>query len=193
MTLTVRSKSTFDPEPSAPCHPDGTIGLIRRVQAGDVEAFEPLYREHVDRIYALCLRMSQDPVEARELTQDVFVRCWERIGSFRGDSRFATWLHRLAVNVVLEHGRTRSRREARVEPTDDTTILGSAKIEGRHEIRMDLEQAVRRLPPKARAVFVLHDIEGYRHREIAQLTGSAPGTSRAQLHRARQLLMEALS
>ncbi len=128
-----------------------------------------------------------------ELTQDVFVRCWERIGTFRGDSRFGTWLHRVAVNVVLEHTRSRNRREARVEPTGDPEILGGAARERSDEVRMDLERAVRQLPPKARAVFILHDIEGYRHREIADMTGSAPGTMRAQLHRARRLLMEALS
>lgn len=193
MTLPVRSLSTPGPEPPAPNQPDDIMELVRRVQAGSVDAFEPLYREHVDRVYALCLRMSHDSAEAGELTQDVFVRCWERIGTFRGDSRFGTWLHRVAVNVVLEQRRSRSRREARVEPTGDLDILGSAATERSDDVRMDLERAVRELPPKARAVFILHDIEGYRHREIAQMTGSAPGTMRAQLHRARRLLMEALS
>ena len=193
MTLPVRSLSTPGPEPPAPNQPDDIMELVRRVQAGNVEAFEPLYREHVDRVYALCLRMSRDSAEASELTQDVFVRCWERIGTFRGDSRFGTWLHRVAVNVVLEQRRSRSRREARVEPSGDLDILGGAATERSDDVRMDLERAVRELPPKARAVFILHDIEGYRHREIAQMTGAAPGTMRAQLHRARRLLMEALS
>jgi len=169
------------------------MSLVRRVQAGDVEAFEPLYREHVDRVYALCLRMSRDSAQASELTQDVFVRCWERIGTFRGDSRFGTWLHRVAVNVVLEHTRSQDRRLARVEPTADPEILSGGAMERSDDERMDLERAVRKLPPKARAVFILHDIQGYRHREIADMTGLAPGTSRAQLHRARRLLMEALS
>lgn len=193
MTSPVRSTSTFDQGPPAPDAPDGIMGLVRRVQAGDVDAFEPLYRQHVDRVYALCLRMSRDPVEAGELTQDVFVRCWERIESFRGESRFGTWLHRVAVNVVLEHGRSRDRRESRVVPAEEPALLESGGIVGSHETRMDLDDAIRRLPPKARTVFILHDIEGFRHREIAQLTGSAPGTMRAQLHRARRLLMEALS
>jgi len=177
MTLPLRSLSTSGSEPPTPDSPDDVMGLVTRVQAGDVDAFEPLYRAHVDRIYAL----------------DVFVRCWERIGSFRGDSRFGTWLHRVAVNVVLEHTRTRNRREARVEPTDDPDLLGGSTMERSDDTRMDLEQAVGQLPPKARTVFILHDIEGYRHREIAEMTGSAPGTLRAQLHRARRLLMEALS
>ena len=193
MTLPVRSLSTSGSEAPAPDSPDDVMGLVTRVQAGDVDAFEPLYRAHVDRIYALCLRMAGDPTTAQELTQDVFVRCWERIGSFRGDSRFGTWLHRVAVNVVLEHTRTRNRREARVEPTDDLDLLGGSTMERSDDTRMDLEQAVGQLPPKARTVFILHDIEGYRHREIAEMTGSAPGTLRAQLHRARRLLMEALS
>ena len=191
--MPVRSLSTPGPEPPAPDPPDDIMELVRRVQAGDVEAFEPLYRSHVDRVYALCLRMSDSSTEAAELTQDVFVRCWERLGSFRGHSRFGTWLHRVAVNVVLEHIRTRNRREARVEPTDDPEMLGGGATERSDDTRMDLERAVRELPPKARAVFILHDIEGYRHREIAEMTGSAPGTLRAQLHRARRLLMEALS
>lgn len=193
MTLPVPTLSTPGPEPPAPEPPSDVMELVRRVQAGDVGAFEPLYREHVDRVYALCLRMSHDSAEAGELTQDVFVRCWQRIGTFHGDSRFSTWLHRVAVNVVLEHARSRNRREARVEPTGDPEILGSAATERSDDVRMDIERAIGELPPKARAVFILHDIEGYRHREIAQMTGSAPGTMRAQLHRARRLLMEALS
>jgi RNA polymerase sigma-70 factor (ECF subfamily) len=167
------------------------MDLVRRVQAGDAEAFELLYREHVDRVYALCLRMTGDPVTAIERTQDVFVRCWERIGSFRGDSRLGTWLHRVAVNVVVEAGRSTSRRQARMELVDDLSEHDRGTMP-HHDTRMDLEEAIQRLPPKAREVFVLHDIEGYRHREIAELTGAAPGTLRAQLHRARKLLMEAL-
>ena len=193
MTLPVHSLSPPGWEPPAPDPPDDIVGLVNRVQAGDVDAFEPLYRSHVDRVYALCLRMSRDPAEARELTQDAFVRCWERIGSFRGDSRFGTWLHRVAVNVVLEHTRSRNRREARVEPTGDPELLGGGATEPSDDARMDLERAVRELPPKARAVFILHDMDGYRHREIADMTGLAPGTLRAQLHRARRMLMEAIS
>ena len=199
MTLPVPLDTTPDPaqasgpEP-APLGPQADIlGLVRRVQAGDVSAFEPLYRSQVDRVYALCLRMSGDAGQASELTQDVFVRCWERLATFRGDSQFGTWLHRVAVNVVLEHGRGRKRREARVKPNSDEVPTSAAVNLPQHDARMDLEQAIGALPPKAREVFVLHDIEGYRHREIAQLTGLAPGTLRAQLHRARRLLMEALS
>jgi RNA polymerase sigma-70 factor (ECF subfamily) len=193
MTLSVRNS----PPPEAGAHPPGnseaTRILVGRIQHGEVDAFESLYRTHVDRIFALCLRMSGDPERATELTQDVFVRCWERIGSFRGDSLFGTWLHRVAVNVVLEHSRSAQRRDQRFETGNDTETLPGVATDPRHDERMDLEQAIRGLPPKARQVFVLHDIEGYRHREIAELTGSAQGTLRAQLHRARKLLMEALS
>ena len=176
-----------------PESPDSIGVLVRRVQHGEVDAFEPLYRAHVDRVYALCLRMSGDPDQAAELTQDVFIRCWERVGTFRGDSRFGTWLHRVAVNVVLERVRTTQRQNRRFEVRDDSDTLPGASVDPHHDERMDLERAIRALPPKARQVFVLHDIEGYRHREISQLTGSAQGTLRAQLHRARKLLMEALS
>lgn len=158
-----------------------------------MDAFEPLYRAHVGRVFALCLRMTADQDRATELTQDVFIRCWERVGTFRGDSQFGTWLHRVAVNVVLERARSSRRQADRFEARDDTDTLPGAAVAPRHDERMDLERAILALPAKARQVFVLHDIEGYRHREIAQLTGSAQGTLRAQLHRARKLLMEALS
>ena len=140
---------------------------MRRAQAGDDSAFEQLYREHVGRVYALCLRMSADAVAARELTQDVFVRAWERLDSFRGESAFASWLHRLAVPPA-------------------------ATRDGSPVLRLDLEAAVAALPPGARRVLVLHDIEGYEHAEIGKLLGIAEGTSKAHLFRARRLLREVL-
>ena len=183
------------PEPrlgSAPHHGDERA-LVAQVQSGDLDAFEPLYRRHVDRVYALCLRMAGHTERARELTQDVFVRCWERIGSFRGESAFGTWLHRVAVNLVLEQQRSERRREARVEVRADLAELSGGAVIDTAGHRLDLEAAIRALPPKARQVFVLHDIEGYTHTEIAALTGSAPGTMRAHLHRARKQLMEILT
>ncbi len=166
--------------------------LVRRAQAGDAHAFEELYRRSAGRVYALCLRLTGDAVRAEELTQDVFVRCWERLRSFRGDSAFASWLHRLAVNVVLMAARSERRRERRVTPAGDP-----AELEGSGHVtdpgtRLDLEAAIRRLPPGAREVFVLHDVEGYGHAEIADVAGIATGTSKAQLHRARRLLREML-
>lgn len=155
-------------------------------------AFEALYRQYSGRTYALCLRMCGNPSRAEELAQDAFVRAWEKLKSFRGDSRFGTWLHRLTVNVVLTEARSRGRREARVVPVEDPGALPVAAADPTPGLHVDLEEAVAALPEGARAVFVLHDIEGYRHQDIAEMTGSAVGTCKAQLFRARRLLREKL-
>ena len=132
-------------------------------------------------------------MRAEELTQDVFVHLWEKLPTFRGESAFSSWLHRLAVNVVLTGRRVDFRRELRVVTTEDpAAIPGAAAREAPAGLAMDLERAISALPPGARAVFVLHDIEGYEHQEIAELTGIAEGTSKAHLFRARRLLREAL-
>jgi RNA polymerase sigma-70 factor (ECF subfamily) len=165
---------------------------VRLAQAGDQDAFEQIYREHAGRVYALCLRLSGDSGRAQDLTQDVFVRVWEKLPTFRGESAFSTWLHRLAVNVVLSGRRAEFRRERVVMPTEDLEMTGASSRNAPAGLAMDLEQAIGALPPGARAVFVLHDIEGYQHQEIADLTGIAPGTSKAHLFRARRLLREAL-
>ncbi len=164
---------------------------LARAQQGDPDAFHLLYREHVGRVYALCLRMAGNVAEAEEFTQDVFVRAWGQLATFRGDSAFSTWLHRLAVNEVLQARRSRTRREARVQPTDTE---GMARHAGPvpPEPTPELERAIAGLPDGAREVFVLYEIEGYQHLEIAAMTGIAEGTSKAQLHRARRLLRERL-
>lgn len=162
------------------------------MQGGDRRAFEQLYRLHVGRVYALCLRIAADSGRAEELTQDVFVRVWEMIGSFRGESAFSSWLHRVTVNVVLVDIRSNRRRSARVFVTDDLTAYDTTETESPPGAALDLESAIASLPPQARTTFVLHDIEGYRHEEIAELMGLATGTSKAQLHRARKLLKEVL-
>jgi RNA polymerase sigma-70 factor (ECF subfamily) len=167
--------------------------LVRRAQAGDVSAFEHLYRENVNRVYALCYRMSGSAELAQELTQDVFVRAWQKLGSFRGDSALSSWLHPLAMNVAFSERRSRRRREARVMATDDLTTFEKPAPPQSPGVGMDLERALAGLPPGARQVFVLHDVEGYRHEEIAEMTGIAAGTSKAQLHRARRLMREALA
>lgn len=160
--------------------------------AGDSRAFERLYRAHVDRIYALCVRMTGDRVVAEELTQDVFVRAWEKLRLFRGDSAIGTWLHRLAVNVILS-SRATTRRIGMRETTDDADAIAISPAPGRADGGLiDVESAVRGLPPGARQIFVLHDVEGYRHEEIGELLGITAGGSKAQLHRARHLLREAL-
>ena len=163
-----------------------------RAQRGDLDAFEELYRAHVGRILALCLRLSGDRGRAEELTQDVFVQAWRTLASFRGESAFTSWLHRLAVNAFLLDVRKTRRREARVVAVEAPDALQRAGRAGDPEARIDLERAIAALPRGARTALVLHEIEGYRHEEIARLTGVAVGTVRAQLHRARQLLMKRL-
>ena len=165
---------------------------VKEAQEGNLAAYEELYRNNVGRVFGLCMRMAGDPSLAEELTQDVFVRAWQKIGSFRGDSAFSTWLYPLAVNVALSERRARRRRTSRITATDDLTPFDKGGPRERPERGLDLQKAMQVLPDGARAVFVLHDVEGYKHREIAELTGVATGTSKAQLHRARKLLREAL-
>jgi RNA polymerase sigma-70 factor (ECF subfamily) len=177
-----------------PSHDDAPVDdVVRRAQRGDVDAFETLYRTHLPRVYALCRRMTGDTREATELVQDVFVRAWERLASYRGQSALATWLHRLAANTVLEHLRGSKREDARFDDAD-VDLLGEAfgAAEARADARIDLDAALARLPHGARIAFVLHDIEGYSHDEVAELTGTAPGTARAQAWRARQALLQLL-
>ena len=165
---------------------------VRAAQNGDLVAFEELYRDNVGRVHAVCVRMAGDAALAEELTQDVFVRAWQKISSFRGDSAFSTWLHPLTINVALSERRSRRRRLARVMPTDDLTPFERPQRPAGPEAGLDLERALDVLPDGARAVFVLHDVEVYKHQEIGELIGVATGTSKAQLHRARRLLREAL-
>jgi RNA polymerase sigma-70 factor (ECF subfamily) len=160
---------------------------------GDRQAFERLYRTHSTRVFSLCARMSGSRMRGEELTQDVFVRTWEKLPQFRGDSAFSTWLHRLAVNVVLNARKSEGKRASRTDQGDvdderwDEVARAPMYIE-----RMDLAQAISKLPAGARKVFVLHDVEGYKHEEIAEMMGITSGGSKAQLHRARLLLREAL-
>jgi RNA polymerase sigma-70 factor (ECF subfamily) len=167
--------------------------LISRAQNGDVDAFELIYNEHSGRVYALCLRlMGGEQTAATELMQDVFVRAWKNLGKFRGESAFSSWLHRLAVNAMLENARSDKRRVARVLPMEDTSQIGASAPGDSPELRIDLERAIARLPEGARTAFVLHDIEGFQHQEIAAQLGIAVGTVKAQLHRAHKLLIQAL-
>jgi len=166
--------------------------LIDRARRGDADAFEELYHANAARIYALCLRMTGDAATATELTQDVFVRAWSKLGSFRGESQFSTWLRRLAVNLVLNELTSLKRRNARIEVTDDLSRFDRGRSMST-DVRMDLEKAVAALPAGARTVFVLHDVEGYRHEDIARMHGVAVGTVKAQLHRARKLLQKLLN
>lgn len=172
---------------------ESSQALISRAQNGDIDAFELLYNEHSGRVYALCLRlMAGDQPAATELMQDVFVRAWKSLGKFRGESAFSSWLHRLAVNAMLENARSEKRRVARVLPMEDTSQIGAFSPGDSPDLRIDLEGAIARLPEGARVAFVLHDIEGFQHQEIAAQLGIAVGTVKAQLHRAHKLLIQAL-
>jgi RNA polymerase sigma-70 factor (ECF subfamily) len=160
--------------------------------SGDRRAFERLYRTHVDRVFSVCARMSGDQANAEELTQDVFVRAWDKLKQFRGEAAFGTWLHRLAVNLVLNERKAARRRENRFESVEDLDEVGGSGGKGSEGIAVDLEAAIAMLPPGARKVFVLHDVEGYTHEEIARMMGITSGGTKAQLHRARLLLRDAL-
>ncbi len=177
--------------------------LARLAAGGDSRAFERLYRLNVDRIYGLCLRLCHgDSSRAEQATQDAFVRAWEKLASFRGESRFSTWMHRLTVNVVLGEHRL-LRRWVTFEDEVQAGIDGQDGVDGLDPVeplrqedlgsRIDLERALAKLPKGARTVLMLHDVEGYQHDEISELTGIAVGTSKAQLHRARRLLQAMLS
>jgi RNA polymerase sigma-70 factor (ECF subfamily) len=166
--------------------------IVQRAQSGDVDAFEAVYRAHSPAIHALCRRMCGDDVEARDLVQDVFVRAWERLPSFRGQSTLATWLHRLAVNVVLEAWRASKREALRMIDDPEGLAFGATGRDTNADAAMDVAAALTRLPRGSRTVFVLHDIEGYSHDEIASMTGIAAGTSRTQLFRARRALAKLL-
>lgn len=155
------------------------------------QAFEDLYREHSGRVYAIARRMMADDARAQDVTQEVFIRLWKKIDSFRGESEFSTWFRRLTINVCLNALSSDKSREKHIFATDDLSLFDRGKSI-RPEARIDLDRAVATLPTGARAVFVLHDVEGYKHHEIAEMTGVAVGTVKAQLHRARKLLQQAL-
>jgi RNA polymerase sigma-70 factor (ECF subfamily) len=166
--------------------------LVRRAQRGDKAAFEEIYRKNIGRVYAVCVRICADGGRAEELTQDVFVLAWQKLRTFRGESAFFSWLHRLTVNAVLMEQRSRKRRADKEVVTDELENLeqpNSALEPGR---KLLLEKVISQLPPQARTIFVLHDVEGYRHNEIAGMLKLAVGTCKAQLFRARKLLKEVL-
>ena len=176
----------------------GVAADVALAAAGDRRAFERVYRAHVDRVFSICARMTADRAMAEELTQDTFVRAWEKLNLFRGESSFGTWLHRLAVNVVLNARKAEGRNRHRVpvstdEREDEAGIEAPSPVVFAPGEWMDVEDAISRLPAGARRVFVLHDVEGYRHEEIGEMLGITAGGSKAQLHRARMLLREALN
>ena len=163
---------------------------IREAQRSDAQAFEALYRLHVDKVYGLCLRMTGNVSEAEDCTQEAFIQAWNKMDKFRGDSAFATWLHRIAVNAVLGRIRKSKRERDRIQAVADVQPARVSTGDG-GELQ-DLAEAVDRLPERARHVFVLNAVYGYSHDEAAGMLGIAAGTSKAQLHRARRLLMQQL-
>ena len=172
------------------------LELIRAAAAGDAAAFEQLYRQHYRRVYSLCLRMLGSQTQAEDLTQEVFLQVFRKLGSFRGDSQFTTWLHRLTVNQVLMHFRKRGVKLEHTSEEGDFTNVVDTPLQSTRRIsmvdRLALEKAIAELPPGYRTVFALHDIEGYEHEEIAEMLGVSIGTSKSQLHKARMRLRELL-
>ncbi|HET8898271.1 MAG TPA: sigma-70 family RNA polymerase sigma factor [Rhodanobacteraceae bacterium] len=175
---------------SAP--PESDHDLVRAAARGDLAAFEALYRRHVGRVHGVLLRLAgYDHARAEDWTQDAFVRAWHKLGEFRHQSQFGTWLHRLAVNTALMA--LRARRAEPVDFVHDDSLPEAASEPFCAAEREELEHAIAALPARARAVLVLHDIEGWQHQEIGRELDMAVGTSKAQLHRARKLLRQTLA
>lgn len=186
-------------EQSAPSKPEDQSQVIARAQAGDEQAFAALFEQHKRRVYSLCLRMTGDTAEAEDLTQEAFLQLFRKIASFRGESAFSTWLHRLVVNVVLMRLRKKGIQKVSLDEVDnsqeepvkreygedDRRLLGSID-------RITLNDAIEELPPGYKAIFVLHDVEGYEHNEIAEIMNCSVGNSKSQLHKARLKLREVL-
>ena len=166
--------------------------LARRAAGGEMPAFEQLYERHHRRVYSLCLRMTQNVSEAEDLAQEVFIQLFRKIGSFRGESAFSTWLHRLTVNQVLMHFR---KRQVKTEQTTEDgevpvqVVVGTGNPQQMPVVdRIALDKAIAQLAPGYRTVFVLHDVEGHEHEEIARMLKCSIGTSKSQLHKARMKL-----
>jgi len=166
--------------------------LAQKAAGGDMEAFEALYERHNRRVYSLCLRMTQNASEAEDLAQEVFIQLFRKIGSFRGESAFTTWLHRMTVNQVLMHFRKRSVKLEQTTEEGETPVQVVQGTENPNNMpvvdRIALDKAIEQLPPGYRTVFTLHDIEGHEHEEIARMLGCSVGTSKSQLHKARMKL-----
>lgn len=174
--------------------------IVRLAQSGDATAFKNLYQTHCRRVYALCLRMIGNPAEAEDLTQEAFLQLYRKIQSFRGDSSFSTWLHRVTVNIVLMKFRKKKHEEVSLEEyTDCDEESPSPRQFGEADLRLTgsvdrihLQRAIDQLPPGFKSIFILHDIQGYKHQEIGEILGCSAGNSKSQLHKARMRLRELL-
>lgn len=168
--------------------------LISLAKNGDNSAFKKLFDNNISKIFAFCLRISADEKLAEELTQDVFVKAWEKLKTFQGASKFSTWLHSIAINEFLMHKRKKANLLQRFVNMDNSVQNEiDSKISYHYDTNIDLEKAISSLPKQARLIFILHDIEKYQHNEISKIMNIKIGTSKAQLHRARKILREALS
>jgi RNA polymerase sigma-70 factor (ECF subfamily) len=190
------SASGVASKPKADHTGSNDYALTRRAARGDADAFEELYRLHHRRVYTLCLRMTQNEAEAEDITQDIFIVLLHKAGDYRAEASFTTWLHRMTVNQVLMHFRKKkAKREEQAEDDQNETVT-PRRMAGTRAAqlidRITLEDALARLPPGYRAAFVLHDVEGYEHEEVARLLGCAVGTSKSQLHKARTKLRKLL-
>ncbi len=190
-TKSAESKLNLKPDAQA-----SDYALAQAAAGGEMAAFERIYQRHHRRVYSLCLRMTQNPPEAEDLTQEVFIQLFRKIGSFRGESAFTTWLHRLTVNQVLMHFRKRSVKDEKTTEEGDTPeqIVPGTEHYDRMPVvdRIALDKAIAQLPRGYRTIFVLHDVEGYEHEEIATMLGLSIGTSKSQLHKARRKLRDLL-
>ncbi len=171
--------------------PGSDEALVERARQADARAFETLYRSHVDRVYGLCLRMTGNVAEAEDCTQEAFIQAWSKLDKFRGDSTFATWMHRVAVNAVLGRMRKSRREHDRIQAVSELTTAPETIGDGAN--MQDIEGALANLPSGARHVFVLHAVYGFSHDETGDMLGIAAGTSKAQLHRAKRLMMQQLN
>jgi RNA polymerase sigma-70 factor (ECF subfamily) len=191
------SKVTVHPAAAAPPARSAEAALVDRCRRGDLGAFEELYRAHSGRLYGLVLRMVGNPADAEDLLQEIFLSAHRKLEGFRGDSALGTWLYRLATNHCLDHLRSRAARTGQLTDTLDEEVglpdLGSRTIAEQTVAKMDLERALAQLPQGCRAAFVLHDVQGLEHREVADALGIAEGTSKSQVHKARLRLRAILS
>jgi len=180
--------------PSSPVAPAGTtrqdeLALVERCRSGDLAAFEELYRAHAGRLYSVALRLLGNPADAEDLLQEIFLAAHRKLDTFRGESALGTWLYRLATNLCLDHLRSRAGRSSQItDALDDAPGLfdsATSTLAEQTVTKMDLERALARLPEGCRAAFVLHDVQGLEHREVAEILGIAEGTSKSQVHKAR--------